>query len=63
MPAMTGIQYRKLLAKLDLTPYGGCGALGISPRTSIRYAQDELPIPVTVAKLLRAMVKLGTTDV
>ena len=61
--SMTGAMYRKLLAKLDLSPEHAGPKLGISRRTSYRYAQDELPIPVTVAKLLRAMVKLGTTEI
>lgn len=60
---MTGATYKKLLAKLDLSHDNGWSTLGISRRTSYRYAQDELPIPVTVVKLLRAMVKLGTTEV
>lgn len=61
--SMTEKTYIRLLAKLELTPYGAGPELGISPRMSMRYAAGTHPIPDTVAKLLRAMVKLGTTDV
>lgn len=48
------------------------GIADFAAQPAMRYSLDagssfvaspELPIPVTVAKLLRAMVKLGTTDV
>ena len=60
---MDGATYKKLLSKLDLSHESGWPALGISRRSSYRYANEGFPIPVTVAKLLLAMVRLGTTEI
>ncbi len=56
-------QYVAALRKLGLTPYGAAPHLGISTRMSIRYAAGTHAIPETVAKLVRAMVRLATVDV
>jgi hypothetical protein len=55
--------YVKNLKRLGLTPWLGAPHLGISPGMSLRYAAGTHTIPAPVAKLLRALVKLGTTDV
>jgi len=60
---MTPAEYKAQLELLGLTPYTARAVLGISPRQTYRYASGEAEIPDTVAKLLRAMVALGTTEV
>jgi hypothetical protein len=55
--------YVKNLKRLGLTPWIGASHLGVSPGMSLRYAAGTHAIPAPVAKLLRALVKLGTTDV
>jgi hypothetical protein len=60
---MTPTQYVAQLKRLGLTPYGAAPVLVISRRQSIRYAQGESDIPEIVAKLIRAMIALGTTEV
>lgn len=61
---MTAAQYRKACEKLGLTTVRKMAdELGISPAMAQRYAAGKWPPSKTVAKLLRAMVKLGTTDV
>lgn len=60
---MTPAQYKAELDNLDLTPWAAGPALGISRRQSIRYAQGDADIPEIVAKLVRAMKALGTTEV
>jgi hypothetical protein len=62
-PSMTGAQYRKMCDKLGISIYASAKVLGVNLRTAQRYAAEETAIPEPVAKLLRAMVKLGTTDV
>jgi hypothetical protein len=55
------------LQKLGHTPYsaGREGILGVSFNTAVRWGMldGKYPIPKTVAKLLRALVKLGSTEV
>jgi hypothetical protein len=60
---MTPLQYRAACDKLGLTIVGSGPVLGVSKRQAQRYAHGEQPIPETVAKLLRAMIRLGTIDV
>ena len=61
---MTPQQYSTACKKLDLSPgYSAAKALSISVTTAQRYRDGTWPVPETIAKLLRAMVKLGTTDV
>lgn len=66
-PQMSSEEYIESLQRLGHTPYsaGREGVLGISERMSFRYASEGggYCIPVTVAKLLRAMVRLGTAQV
>lgn len=52
---MTGDEYVKLLAQIDLTPYSAGAVLGFDKRTSYRYAAGG-DIPEPVAILLRMLV-------
>lgn len=61
--AMTAKQYKAGLAKLHLSLDASGPALGISRSMTYRYASGSHPIPVTVAKLLRALAELGRADV
>jgi hypothetical protein len=50
---MTAAQYRAHIARLGFpSPYAAAPALGISARTSQRYASGELKVSDTVAILL-----------
>lgn len=60
---MTSAQYRKACKALGISVYASAKVLGISNSTAQRYAYDRAVIPETIAKLLRAMVRLGTTEV
>jgi hypothetical protein len=60
---MTGEQYRKAVEQLGLSVYASARALGINLRTAQRYAAGDSVIPPYIAKLLRALVALGRTDV
>jgi hypothetical protein len=60
---MTPTQYRAACAKLGITVYASAKALGVAERTAQRYALGEQRIPEPIAKLLRAMIRLGTIDV
>jgi hypothetical protein len=60
---MTATQYRKACEQLGLSIIKSADALAISPRQAQRYSLGERPIPETIAKLLRAMIRLGTIDV
>ena len=61
--AMTPAQYRKACEQLGLSIIKSGPVLGVAPRTGQRYALGERPIPETIAKLLRAMIRLGTIEV
>lgn len=56
---MTANQYRKALDALGLTQQSAADFLGVSLRTSQGYALAEYPVPETIAKLLRLMVRLN----
>ena len=56
---MTSAQYREALEKLGLNQKQAAVFLGLSLRTSARYALDEYPVPEAIAKLLRLMVELN----
>lgn len=57
-------EYSSNCNKLGLTSSGlAAKALGISRASAHRYANGQWDVPETVAKLLRAMVKLGTTEI
>lgn len=60
---MTPKQFDAAVAKLGLSVYASAPALGISLRQAQRYSSGESPIPIVVAKLLRAMILLGTTEI
>jgi hypothetical protein len=60
---MTPKQFDAAVAKLGLSVYASAPALGISLRQAQRYSSGESPVPITVAKLLRAMILLGTTEI
>ena len=60
---MTPLQYKAAIEKLGLSIVGSAAPLGVSKRTAQCYAYGERPIPETVAKLLRAMIRLGTIEV
>lgn len=60
---MTAKQFNQAVAKLGLSVYASAPALGISLRQAQRYSAGETAVPMTVAKLLRALVALGTSDV
>jgi len=54
--AMTASEYRKLLARMDLTIIGAARVFGFSPRQTYRYSSGEGDIPPTLAKLMRLAV-------
>lgn len=61
---MDAIEYRQHIEKLGLSQNAASRFLGVSERTSRRYAQldakgrpDNIPIPNAVDMLLRLMVK------
>lgn len=56
---MTSTQYRAALSALGLSQAGAAEFLGLSLRTSQGYALGEYPVPESVAKLLRLMVRLN----
>lgn len=60
---MTAKQYVKTLKRIGLTPHSAPQALGISASMSFRYAAGTHPIPITVAKLLRALAELGRAEI
>jgi hypothetical protein len=59
---MSAKKYVAALADLGLTPHTAAPVLGISSRMSYRYAAGTHVIPLTVAKLTRALVALGRID-
>lgn len=61
--AVTALQYRAACNKLGITVNGSAKVLGISRASAHRYAAGQWDVPETVAKLLRALVALGTTDI
>jgi hypothetical protein len=54
-------EFRRALAQLDLSIYGSAAALGLSVTTVHCYARGDRAIPEHVAKLVRALVKLGVS--
>lgn len=55
---MTALQYRDALKRLGLSQRAAGAFLGVNERTSRSWALDEAPVPESVAKLLRIMIKL-----
>lgn len=68
-PARSGVQhmnakeYKQACRKLGISIYASAKVLGISLSSAQRYAGGQWPVPETVAKLLRALVKLGLTEI
>lgn len=56
-------QYKAACKTLDISIYASARVLGISLSSAQRYAGGQWPVPETVAKLLRALVKLGLTEI
>ena len=54
---MTPDQYKDIILSLGLTQAQAAAILGVNERTSRRYALGESPIPVTVEKLLRLLLR------
>ena len=59
LDTMTTKQFNAALAKLELTPYAAAEWLGISLRTSHRYASGEQPVNKSVALLLAMYLEYG----
>jgi DNA-binding transcriptional regulator YiaG len=55
---MTGLQFRQILRRLDISRAGASRWLGVSEATAERWSHDKARIPAAVAMLLRAMVEL-----
>jgi transcriptional regulator with XRE-family HTH domain len=60
---LTPLQYRRVLAELGLTYSAAARFLGVSYRTSTRYAHGMAEVPPAHALLLRAMIEFGQTPV
>jgi hypothetical protein len=60
---MSALQYRAACNELGITANGSAKVLGISRASAHRYAAGQWDVPETVAKLLRALVALGTTEI
>jgi len=56
--AISPAEYERLLAALGLNQSSGARFLGISSRTSRRYAAGEVEVPASAVKLLRLMLHL-----
>lgn len=54
---MTSNQFNAALAKLDLTQVAAARLLGVDPRTARHYAAGTRSVPVTVAMLLRLLLR------
>jgi hypothetical protein len=52
-------RYRALIAQLGMTQLGAARFLDIGSRTSRRWANDEIDVPLAVIMLLELMVKHG----
>jgi hypothetical protein len=60
---MTTDEYRAACEALRIDIQTSAQALCISRQQAYRYAWGESVIPEKIAKLLRAMVRLGTTEI
>ena len=54
---MTANQYRRALARLELSQLAAGELFGVGSRTSRRWALDEARVPPPVAILLKLMLK------
>lgn len=55
---MTSLQFRTFIQRLGLSQEAAGEFFGYSARQGQRWANDERPVPIAVAKLIRLMVKL-----
>ena len=53
---MTGDEYRRCLARLDMTQVEAARFLCVDPTTTRRWLKDDR-VPIVVAMLLRVMIK------
>jgi len=58
---MTANQYRVAIARVGLSQRKAGPWLGYTDRTSRRFANGALPVPLAVARLLKVMAKHGMT--
>lgn len=56
---MTADQYRSAIEAIGLSQRSAAKFLGVTERTSRRWALGEMPPPIYVAKLLRLMIRLN----
>ena len=56
---MTASQFQWHLKRLGLSVYAAAPFLGISLRHAYRMTNNEYPVPVAIAKLLRLMNRFG----
>jgi transcriptional regulator with XRE-family HTH domain len=60
---MDDVEFRKACEKLGITVQQSAEVLSLSEKQVYRYANGRAPVPESIAKLLRAMIRLRTTDV
>ena len=58
---MTPAEYRTAIQALGLSQVAAGRWLDVDPRTSRRWASGDVPVPESVAKLLRLAVARGLT--
>jgi transcriptional regulator with XRE-family HTH domain len=56
---MTPQQYLDAIERLGLSQRSAGEFLGVNERTSRRWVSGQSPVPISVEKLLRLMLKLG----
>jgi DNA-binding transcriptional regulator YiaG len=61
MKPMSATEYRRALAALELSQGDAAKFLDLDPRTSRRWALDEVRIPQAAAILLRYMMRKQLT--
>jgi hypothetical protein len=58
-PPMAPAQFRKAISELRLSQEESGEFFGYSPRTGQRWANDETPVPVSVAIAIKLMLEYG----
>jgi hypothetical protein len=56
---MKGREFKRALRQVGLTVYSAAPFLGLSLSTTYRIARGEYEAPLSAAKLLRLMIRLG----
>lgn len=56
---MNAEQYRKAIAKLNLTAITAATVIGVKKRQSFRYASGDTPVPLCVSRLLWLLQRYG----